>query len=123
MLNTILTSITIGAMIVAAQSLWKQAISRVGKEFTLNYILSRKFFYFLLSPYLLGGLVVYAIATVLYFLALSKFPYSIVQTVVVSSSLIFTFVSARFIFHESITPKQIVGLVILLLGVWLIVNK
>ncbi len=123
MLNTILTSLSIGAMIVAAQSLWKQAISKAGENFNLDYIFSKKFFSFILSPYLLGGLIIYALATLLYFFALSKYPYSIVQTIVVSSSLIFTFASAHLLFHESITPKQILGLVILLLGVWLIVNK
>ena len=106
--------------IVAAQTLWKTGLAHVGFKATKDYLLSEQIVKAIFSPMVLGGILLYGFATICFFVLLSKFPYASAQTVVVVSSLIFTFLSALLIFNEKFSPVNLLGICLLLVGVVLI---
>jgi drug/metabolite transporter (DMT)-like permease len=109
--------------LVVAQGLWKSSLTAHHFELSRHYLLSRDFVTLLLSPGVLIGGVIYVVATVLYFGLLAKYPYALVQSLILASSLIFAFLASAFIFHERIGLSQLAGLVLLIGGVWLITHK
>jgi drug/metabolite transporter (DMT)-like permease len=107
----------VALQLVLGQVLWKAAIDRYGFTLTREYVLSHQFVTFVLSPLVIGGLVVYALATLSYFGMLAKFPYSSVQAVIVSASLILTYLASAAIFHERHSPINLLGFAVLVVGV------
>jgi drug/metabolite transporter (DMT)-like permease len=106
--------------IVAAQTLWKYGLAKVGFTPTAHYIFSAQIVKAVFSPLVFGGIVLYGLATICFFILLSKYEYANAQTVVVVSSLTFTFLSALLIFNEKFNPVNVVGICLLLAGVILI---
>ena len=104
-------------MIVAGQVLWKVGIEKKSDAIDLGTVLSPYIFKIIFSPYILLGVLSYGLATLSYMLLLSRYDYTDLQTVVVSSSLITTFITASLFFDENINPYNLVGIAFLLCGV------
>jgi undecaprenyl phosphate-alpha-L-ara4N flippase subunit ArnE len=113
----------VALQLVVGQSLWKLGTERSGFTLSADYLLSSKVWSFVFSPFTIAGLLIYAIATVLYMGMLSKYQYSIVQGVVVPLSLIFAFAIARFFFHERVSLVNVLGLVLLVIGIGLVTKR
>lgn len=106
--------------VVAAQTLWKIGLERVGFTPSKDFLLSSQMFSVFTSPLVVLGVLLYVSATICFFAVLSKFDYSQAQTVVVTSSICFTFISAVAIFGENLKPINFLGIACLLLGVFFI---
>ncbi len=107
----------VALQLVVGQALWKAAVDRYGFSLSREYLTSHQFLTFLFSPLVIGGVVVYVVATLSYLAMLAKFQYSSVQAVVVSASLLLTFVASAAIFHERHTAMNVVGFGVLIIGV------
>lgn len=118
----ILKSFFIGLMIVVGQGLWKVGISKIDPKNSVTELVQNLNFKFLLSPWIIAGALVYALATILYIVMLSKYEYASLQTLVVSSSLVFTFLASAVLFGEKINIVNIFGLILLILSITLIVK-
>lgn len=115
-----LLGVLIAAMIVTGQVLWKTGIDKSGFIFEGSNIFSLQLVKTLFSPYILLGVLSYGVATILYMALLSKYEYTSLQAVVVSSSLVATFIASSLIFSEKISSYNLLGLCFLLVGVVLI---
>lgn len=113
----------VALQLVLGQSLWKIGTERSGFELSAAYLSSGRLWGFLLSPFTLSGLLMYSVATVLYMGMLAKYQYSIVQGIVVPLALIMAFLVARSFFDEKLTRLNIVGLVLLIIGIGLVTRK
>lgn len=117
----VLFAIGVGICIVAGQALWKLAVQHVTRnQVTLSsaHGISK----LLMSPYLLAGVIVYGVATLAYILLLSKFKYFQVQSIVVGSSLIFTFILSSLFFKEPASLINVIGVVLIVGGAVLIIK-
>lgn len=112
--------ILVAVQIVLGQILWKMGVEKVGAGLSIEYFFSSKILSLLTSPYIIVGVISYVMATLIFMTLLAKYPYTELQSVVVSSSLIATFLAASLIFHERISLVNILGLVLLIAGVLLI---
>lgn len=107
-------------MIVIGQVLWKIGVEKSDLVTSGGSIFSMQLLKLLISPYILGGLISYGVATLMYMILLSKYEYTNLQAVVVSASLAATFLAASLLFSEKISAYNLLGLGFLLIGVLLI---
>ncbi|WP_240254068.1 hypothetical protein [Fredinandcohnia quinoae] len=73
----------------------------------------------LLSPYILGGLFLYGVATIIWLFILTRVPLSVAYPVQ-SMGYILAVFGAYFIFHEPLTFPKIAGVLFIMLGVSII---
>jgi drug/metabolite transporter (DMT)-like permease len=112
----ILLTIFNSILMVTGQTLWK--LGATGKEVHSLSQLLRLF----LSPYILGGLTVYAFASVLWIYVLNKGELSYVYPIQ-STAFIFALIIGTTIFKEQLTPSKILGVIVICLGVIIITRK
>lgn len=107
----LLTSVVLAT---AGQLFFKKGVFATG-EVTLKGPLIVGLLKLIFNPFVFSGLVLYAISTVLWLIALSKTPLNFVFPF---TALIFVLVmlSARFLFLESIPALRYVGIVLICLG-------
>lgn len=108
-------------LIVIGQALWKQAVQNTTKAH-FNIASVDGALKVLFSFPLIIGLFVYALATALYIYFLSKYKYYQIQSIVVGSSLIFTFLASSIFFKEHASVINILGLTLILAGSFLIIR-
>ncbi|MBU8881150.1 EamA family transporter [Bacillus sp. FJAT-29790] len=101
------------SLLVTGQVLWKIAVTNI-EEWNLSTAVSLA-----LSPYFIGGALLYVAATALWLVILSKLPLSIAYPSQ-SISYIFGAIIAYFIFKETITATQWAGMAVIIFGVYLI---
>ncbi len=77
----------------------------------------------LTSPYLITGVLLFALNVMFYILALSRLPLSIAYPIMTSGGFLIITIVAFFFLKESISLAQILGLVFLVLGITLIASK
>lgn len=111
----ILVSINI-ILLVSGQLLWKIGMSKfpkLGPEMLFKVIF---------SPYIFSGIILYGIATLLWLYILSKAEFSIVYPL---QSLAYALgvIAAFFIFKEFIPVTRWIGVIIIILGAFLIARK
>jgi|GEM_PF-2765523 len=112
-------SITTAILIVSAQSSWKHMMSSLGKISSLSDLFTKKY-QIIFSPYFYLGIILYILATLLYFTLLSRFQFSVVQAIVVAGSLVISFIVASVLFKEHIMPFQYLGILLILIGVYFV---
>lgn len=110
----------VAIQIITGQVLWKIGVEKTNFQFAKNYIFSDHLLKVFINPYIIGGVIFYSFATILFMALLSKYEYTSLQAVVVSSSLIFTFTAAAVLFGEAVSLLNLVGLGFLLIGVLLV---
>lgn len=113
----------IAVMVVGAQALWKSAIMHSSFDPKISYLVSLDMLRFLFSLKVMTGFFFYALGSLLYFAALKSYDYNKVQLVVVPASLVLSVLVASMLFNEHLKIVNIIGLVVLLLGVSLVVWK
>ncbi|MFC3886484.1 EamA family transporter [Bacillus songklensis] len=100
-------------VLVTGQILWKIAVSSI-QEWNMQSALS-----LVISPFFIGGAFLYVLATGLWLVILSKLPLSVAYPFQ-SISYVFGAVAAYFIFKETISIQQWIGIAVIIFGVYLI---
>ena len=112
----ILLTIFNSVLMVTGQTLWKKGAT--GKEIhNLGQLLS-----LFLTPYVIGGLMVYAFASVLWIYILNKGELSYVYPIQ-STAFIFALIVGTTIFKEALTPAKVIGVIVICLGVIITTHK
>ncbi|MGE7986539.1 hypothetical protein [Lysinibacillus fusiformis] len=111
-MNIILFIINV-LLLVIGQTMWKIGAEKIeisGFKTIINVIL---------SPWIIGGGVLYVIATVIWLYLLSKLPLSLIYPLQSVAYIIALFV-ALFVFKEVIPITRWVGVAVILFGVYLV---
>lgn len=74
------------------------------------------------SPAVLGGIMLYAVATILWFAVLTRLPLSIAYPMQ-AFAYVLAMIPAYFLFHESITASKVAGVAVILFGVYLLARS
>jgi drug/metabolite transporter (DMT)-like permease len=100
-------------LLVSGQLLWKTGVSTIDNWSLKTFVLIAK------SPYIMSGLLLYGIATIIWLYVISKIPFSIAYPFQ-SLSYAMGVVVAYFIFKENIDLSQWIGVLVIIVGVYLI---
>lgn len=73
----------------------------------------------LVSPLIIGGIALYGLATILWFAVLTRLPLSVAYPLQ-ALAYVLALVPAYFLFHESITTTKVAGIIVILIGVYLL---
>lgn len=103
-------------MLVAAQSCWKLAVNAEHSPFQ-NQLNASSIIKFALSPLVIAGLVIYAAATLLYMYLLSRYKFSLIQSLAIPLSLLFSIGVAVIFFGDHLTIINYIGLVFIVAGI------
>ncbi len=113
----------VGLMLVVGQSLWRFAITRVGGE-EINYAaILRSPAQLALHPLFILGCITYIFATILYMYVISRFNYGTSYAIIVACSTIFASLASLYLFKERMSVVNVVGLGVVILGIFLLVKK
>lgn len=100
-------------LLVGGQTLWKYGLQ--GKDLTdLKSVIFAMF-----SPWVIGGIALYVVATVIWIFLLSKISLSVLYPLQ-SLAYVAAILVSIFIFHEHIPPMRWVGVAVILAGVSLV---
>ncbi len=113
-MNYVLIFINI-VLLVAGQTLWKIGIAGRPLHGIKGAVLA------LFSPWVMAGIVLYVIATVVWIYLLSKLPLSLLYPLQ-SLAYVAAVVVAVFIFKEQVSVTRWVGVLVILLGAALVVK-
>ena len=113
----IISAFLFALMLATGQSLWKAAVNKNPVESLSFPVLMQVLF----SPLFIAGLVLYELSVVIYLYALSHFEFNKVQALAIPLSLIFSILSAWLIFQEDIKMTTVAGIVVILVGIYLVV--
>lgn len=116
-------SAVVAMLLVAGQSLWKLGVERLPTSFGVGMFMSKDVFSFILSPFIIAGFVVYAVATLMYMFLLDKYDYSLIQSLVIPFSLMVAYLVASVFFKEKIALINIAGLGLITIGVILATRR
>ena len=110
----------VATALVAAQSLWRNAVVKdaifKGK---LGDILSHT----VTNPKMWLGGILYIATTVLYLFLFSKLKFFVVQITVTGLALMLSTAISHYIFHEDISVLNLLGLLMVLIGIGLVVQR
>ena len=110
----------VALLLVTAQAIWRSAVVN-DKIFSGS--LAAAIVNATTNPKMwLGGLL-YVATTILYLFLFSKFKFFIVQISVTAMALIIATAVSHFIFHEEITIMNLAGLLLVMIGLGLVVQK
>ncbi|PRR70677.1 EamA family transporter [Neomoorella humiferrea] len=100
-------------LLVSGQVFWKLGLDRLGGLSVQNWT------GVFISPFIWSGIVLYVLATVVWFIVLSRANLSVAYPMQ-SIAYVFGMLAGLFIFQESITPLAWLGMVLVMTGVTLI---
>ena len=120
-LKALLLSLVCALFISTGQVLWKVAIDRNGGLIKQGVSLTSNFWGLFTSPYMLIGLFVYLVATVLWMYLLGEYDYSYIYPMI-SLVYVFGFAYSKFVFREEINVYKWVGVALIIAGV-IVVNR
>lgn len=111
-----LQAIFCSIMLSFGQLIWKIGLGKLNLNnlFTLEAIKR-----LILSPYIIGGMIIYVVATVIWLNVLSKLPFSVAYPLM-SIAYIIGLILARTILGESVSLTRWIGGAVIILGVILI---
>jgi len=75
-----------------------------------------------LEPHILGGLACYVVSVVVWVVALSRVPVSIAYPML-SIGYVVNAIAARYLLGETLTPMRLVGIGIIVLGVFIVARS
>ena len=115
-------ALLISLCLISGQALWGSAvkkISPVGSHVTTQHLITG----LMHSPRLwLGGLF-YAFGTLFYFLLLSKVKFFSVQITMTVLAIVFSTILSAVLFHEKISFMNIIGLALIILGLFFVLAE
>lgn len=101
-------------LLVVGQTLWKLGLSGMNLKFTVHGVIKM-----IINPYVFGGLIIYALATVVWFYILSKAELSLVYPLQ-SLCYVAAIVVALLFFKENIPPTRWFGVGLIVLGAFFV---
>jgi drug/metabolite transporter (DMT)-like permease len=107
-------------LLVSAQACWNSAIK--GQNLlkgSFSSIISN----LASSPKIWAGIFLYVATTAVYFVLLSKTKFFTVQVTMTALSIIFSTLVAWLFFHERISAINVAGMIVVLLGLPLVLNR
>jgi drug/metabolite transporter (DMT)-like permease len=120
-MKALLLSLVCALFISTGQVLWKVAIDRNGGLVKQGISLVQNFWGLFTSPYMLIGLFVYLVATVLWMYLLGEYEYSYIYPMI-SLVYVFGFAYSKWLFREEINLYRWIGVALIIAGV-VIVNR
>lgn len=112
-------SFVFAALLVIAQSSWKVAVNASHSPFKTGLSVHSAL-RFVLSPLVILGIALYAVAMLLYMYLLSKYQFSFIQSLAIPVSLLFSIAVAVSFFGESLSYVNYLGLLFIVVGIVLI---
>lgn len=109
-------------LMVTAQVLWKTALGRVGVVDVMSSSLPSRVLLLARSWRILAGLVMFGLATILWFDLLSRMELSLLYPFM-SLSYVIAFFAGWFFLGENPQPLRLVGIVIIILGIALVARS
>ncbi len=122
MIIAILLTIFTTILIAIAQVLWKIGLEKIGGFYLTEQTIFQNIIRVGFSIYILSGLVLYALATVIFLYLLNQYPISLIVPLS-SISFIFTMIAGIVIFKEQVNYINWIGAIVILIGVFLITKK
>lgn len=122
MLKVVTLSIFTTLLITSGQVLWKIGLQKAGGFYLPEHGLIANLIRVLFNGWVFAGFVVYAIATGFFMWLLSKYEISLVIPIS-SVSFIFSLIAGTLIFHEHINPLRLIGVFLIMLGVFFVVKN
>jgi multidrug transporter EmrE-like cation transporter len=117
--SLILTGVLLNA---AAQLLLKLGTTRIGEfQFSVENILPIGLKIATQWP-IIGGLACYGISVVVWILALSRVPVSIAYPMLSIGYIVSAF-AAWWLFDESLSAQKMIGIAVIIIGVWLVAKS
>ena len=122
MFKVVLLSVFTTLLITTGQVLWKIGLQKIGGFYIAEKSIIENFFRIIFNGWIFSGFVVYAIATGFFMWLLSKFEISLVIPIS-SVAFIYSLMAGYWIFHETISPLRIVGVLFIVFGVFMVVRN
>jgi multidrug transporter EmrE-like cation transporter len=122
MLNYLILFITL-TFAVAAQILLKKGASTLGEIATSGRNIIEFGFLIFKNAYILGGAALLAVAFVVWVWLLSRMQLNIAYPIAVSFQIVLLSTASWFLFRESLSITQIGGLLVIILGIFLILRS
>ncbi len=117
-IGTIITSV----LITAGQVFWKLGISNAGGFYINDQNILDNIIRILINPQVILGFIVYIFATVIFMYLLSNYEVSFIIPIS-SVSYVFALLAGKYIFSEIISNTNIIGVLLIMIGVALISAK
>lgn len=114
-------ALLISLCLIAGQSLWGSAVKQIaplGSNVGNIELLTR----LLQSPRLWIGAMFYVVGTILYFLLLSKVKFFSIQITMTGLAIIMSIAISYFFFNESISVPNMIGIILVLLGIVMVMH-
>jgi drug/metabolite transporter (DMT)-like permease len=108
--------------LISAQSLWGSTAKANGIE-NHHYSTAEFLTRMIQSPKVWLGALLYIIGTLVYFLILSKIKFFSVQIALTGLAILLSTGVAVIVFHERITPTNIVGMIMILISLPLVLSR
>jgi multidrug transporter EmrE-like cation transporter len=118
----ILLYFVVASLIVIGQGLWKFGIDKMALDSANNDLLGN-LLALITQPFIILGLLIYGVATILYMYVLGKYQYGASYAAIVSLSLIFATATSVFFFHERFKLINALGIILIVLGITLVLKK
>jgi drug/metabolite transporter (DMT)-like permease len=122
MIAAILLTVLTTVLIALAQVLWKIGLDKIGGFYLPESSIFENIVRVAFSVYIISGILLYVIATVIFLFLLNKYPISLIVPLS-SISFIFTMIAGIVIFKEQVNYINWIGAIVILIGVFLITKK
>jgi drug/metabolite transporter (DMT)-like permease len=106
-------------LITTGQVLWKVAIDKNGGFISKDKSIIDNLSGYIISPYMMGGVAIYILATIFWMYLLGKYEYSYIYPMMAITYII-SIAYAAAIFKESIGYEKIVGVILIVAGVFFV---
>lgn len=107
-------------ILISAQALWRTAVVN---DKVLEGSISTIIIQSVSNPKIWLGIILYIFTTALYLFVLNKLKFFTVQLTITGLALIFSTFLSYFVFHEKITILNLLGLGIILIGIFFVIQK
>jgi len=122
MVKVVLLSFFTTLLITSGQVLWKIGLQKIGGFYLPEKSIIDNFFRIILNGWILSGFIVYAVATGFFMWLLSKYEISLVIPIT-SVAFIYSLIAGHLLFNEQITVWRLMGVLIIILGVFMVVKN
>ncbi len=116
-MQQLLLTLIVALSIVTGQTLWKIGMGQVLEH------AGSKLWAIATNVPIIVGLIIYAVATLLYMYVISKFKYGTSYAMIVSFSLIGATIMSVLFFDEKLLRINMIGIVVVIVGVVLVLQK
>jgi drug/metabolite transporter (DMT)-like permease len=122
MLLTLLIALVAILLLVGGQTMLKLGLNAIGGVSLFGGDPVGSFLGLFRTPWVILGFVCYGVSAVLWLDVLSKLDFSMAFPMV-SLTYVFSLVIGRFVFHETISPQRLVGVLLILGGLFFVVRS